>query len=141
MQNNAAFSPDGRWLAYVSAETGSQEVYVRPFPGAGGRVRVSTNGGGHPMWSRARSELFYRAVDNSVMVVSYQSVGGTFNVAKPSRWSATPLEARGPFRSFDLHPSGERFAIMTAPAEERKRDHVTLFLDFADELRRLVPVR
>jgi len=142
IQANAAFSPDGRWLAYVSAETGSLEVYVRPFPGPGGRVRVSTSGGQHPMWSRARSELLYRApTDSALMVAPYRVEGETFNVAKPSRWSATAIETRGPFRNLDLHPDGQRFAVMTAAADERKRDHVTLFLDFANELRRIVPVR
>jgi serine/threonine-protein kinase len=142
VQSSAAFSPDGRWLAYVSVETGSPEVYVRPFPGSGGRVRVSTSGGSHPMWSRGRSELFYRAATiSSIMVAPYRVEGETFNVAKPNPWSATAIEARGPFRNFDIHPGGERFAVMTAAADERKRDHVTLFLDFANELRRLVPVR
>jgi eukaryotic-like serine/threonine-protein kinase len=140
-QNNAAFSPDGRWLAYSSAETGALEVYVRPFPGEGGRVRVSTSGGQHPMWSRRRSELFYRAADSVLMVATYRTEGDTFHADKPSRWSATRIQTRGPFRNFDLHPDGDRFAVLTAVAEERKRDHVTLVLGFADELRRLVPVR
>ena len=142
IQNNAAFSPDGRWVAYSSSETGILEVYVRPFPGAGGRVRVSTSGGQHPMWSRKRSELFYRAsADNAIMVALYQVQGDTFHLDKPNRWSATAIETRGPFRNFDIHPDGDRFAVMPAVREERRRDHVTLILGFADELRRLVPVR
>ncbi len=149
-QNYAAFSPDGRWLAYMSAETGSQEVYVRPFPGTGGRVRVSTSGGQHPMWSRRRNELFYRSAtrifgeqlaDSAIMVVPYRVEGDAFHVEKPSRWSATTVETRGPFRNFDLHPDGERFAVMAPAAAEPKRDHVTLILDFEDELRRMVPLR
>ena len=142
VQNNAAFSPDGHWVAYTSAETGSLEVYVRPFPGAGGRVRISTSGGQHPMWSRKRSELFYRSVDeNAIMVAPYRVEGDTFHVDKPNRWSATAIESRGPLRNFDLHPDGDRFAVMIPAGEERKRDHVTIILGFADELRRLVPVR
>jgi Tol biopolymer transport system component len=142
IQNNAAFSPDGRWVAYSSSETGNLEVYVRPFPGAGGRVRVSTSGGQHPMWSRTRSELFYRGFgDNAIMVTPYRVEGDAFHVDKASRWSATAIETRGPFRNFDLHPDGDRFAVMLPVGEERKRDHVTLILGFADELRRLVPVR
>jgi len=142
IQNNAAFSPDGRWVAYASSETGNLEVYVRPFPGAGGRVRVSTSGGQHPMWSRARSELFYRAFgENAIMVAPYRVEGDTFHVDKASRWSATGIETRGPFRNFDLHPDGDRFAVMLSVGQEPKRDHVTLILGFADELRRLVPVR
>jgi len=142
IQLNAAFSPDGRWVAYSSSETGSLEVYVRPFPGAGGRVRVSMSGAQHPMWSRKRSELFYRAsADNAIMVAPYRVEGDNFHVERPNRWSAAATETRGPFRNFDLHPDGDRFAVMTPLGEERKRDHVTLILGFADELRRLVPVR
>jgi serine/threonine-protein kinase len=142
IQSNAAFSPDGRWLAYVSVETGSPEVYVRPFPASGGRVRVSTSGGAHPMWSRMRSELFYRATsDSTIMVAPYRLEAETFNVARPTLWSPTAVETRGPFRNFDVHPDGARFAVMTAAAGQRKRDHVTLVLDFADEVRRMVPVR
>jgi Protein kinase domain/WD40-like Beta Propeller Repeat len=142
IQNNAAFSPDGRWVAYSSSETGILEVYVRPFPGAGGRVRISTSGGQHPMWSRKRSELFYRAsADNAIMVAPYRVEGDTFHADKPNRWSVTAIETRGPFRNFDLHPDGERFAVMLPVGQEPKRDHVTIILGFADELRRLVPVR
>jgi serine/threonine-protein kinase len=142
IQNQAAFSPDGRWVAYSSSETGSLEVYVRPFPGAGGRVRVSTSGGQHPMWSRTRSELFYWSfAESAIMVAPYQVQGDTLHVDKPYRWSATAIETRGPFRNFDIHPDGDRFAVMPAVGEERKRDHVTIILGFADELRRLVPVR
>jgi serine/threonine-protein kinase len=145
-QANPAFSPDGKWLAYGSTETGALEVYVRPFPGDGRRVRVSTSGGTQPMWSRKGNELFYllRAAsgsDNAIMAASYRVEGDTFRVDLPRRWSPASIETRGPFRNFDLHPDGTRFAVMTAVAEERKRDHVTLILGFADELRRLVPVR
>jgi len=100
------------------------------------------SGAQHPMWSRKRSELFYRAsADNAIMVAPYRVEGDNFHVERPSRWSATTTQTRGPFRNFDLHPDGDRFAVMTPLGEERKRDHVTLILGFADELRRLVPVR
>jgi hypothetical protein len=75
------------------------------------------------------------------MVATYRVEGESFSVSKPSPWSPAVIETRGPFRNFDLHPDGQRFAVMTAAAEEPKRDHVTLFLDFASELQRVVPVR
>ena len=56
----AAFSPDGRWIAYVSDESGRKEVYVRPFPGAGGRIKISSEGGAEPVWTRGGRELLYR---------------------------------------------------------------------------------
>ncbi len=59
-ESAAAFSPDGRWISYVSDESGRKEVYVRPFPGAGGRIKVSSEGGAEPVWTRGGHELFYR---------------------------------------------------------------------------------
>ena len=56
-----ALSPDGRWLAYVTDETGRSEVYVKRFPDPGGRVQVSLTGGSEPVWNRNGRELFYRA--------------------------------------------------------------------------------
>ncbi len=61
-EQNPEVSPDGRWLAYSSDESGSDEIYVRPFPDidAGGRWQVSTGGGVQPLWARSGQELFYR---------------------------------------------------------------------------------
>ena len=59
-ESAAAFSPDGRWMAYVSDESGREEVYVRPLSGAGGRIKVSSEGGVEPVWTRGGRELFYR---------------------------------------------------------------------------------
>jgi hypothetical protein len=142
VQINAAFSPDGRFVAYTSAETGAQEVYVRPFPGDGARIRISVSGGQHPTWSKKRSELFYRTTAaGNLMVASYRTEGDTLHVGKPQRWSATAIQTRGPFGNFDLHPDGDRFAVLTAATKEPDPDHVTLVLDFAEELRRVLPVR
>jgi serine/threonine-protein kinase len=58
-ESRPAFSPDGRWLAYMSDESGNFEVYVRPFPGPGGRWQISTGGGAYPIWSRAGTDLLF----------------------------------------------------------------------------------
>jgi serine/threonine-protein kinase len=138
----AAFSPDGRFLAYRSTETGRSEVYVRPFPGPGDKWQVSTEGGVLPVWSRTRPELFYRsATDHRLMVAAYTVEGSAFRPGKPRLWSDTPFEIRGSNRTFDLHPDGRRVAVLKAPAAEAKRDHLTLVLGFADELRRIAPPR
>jgi serine/threonine-protein kinase len=138
----AAFSPDGRFLAYRSTETGRSEVYVRPFPGPGGKWQASTDGGALPAWSRTRQELFYRvASDHRLMVVAFTVDGDTFRAGKPLLWSDTPFELRGPNQSFDLHPDGRRFAVLKSPEAETKRDHLTLVVGFADELRRIAPAR
>ena len=72
------FSPDGRWIAYQSNESGRLEVYVRPFPGPGGQWLVSTDGGTYPTWSRTRHEIFYASPDNRLMVASYGVEGDSF---------------------------------------------------------------
>ena len=72
-ETEPAFSPDGRWIAYASNESGRYEVYVRPFPGGApsgsGKWQISTGGGFHPIWSRDGRELFYETLsDNRIMV-------------------------------------------------------------------------
>jgi serine/threonine-protein kinase len=139
----AAFSPDGRWLAYVSSESGTYELFVRAFPGPGGKWQVSTGGGRFPTWSRAGKRLFYRSSDRKLMVSDYVVEGGSFHSGKPQVWSATPFELRGPYRPFDLHPDGQRFAVLKSLTSqaETKSNHVTLIFNFADELRRIAPAR
>jgi serine/threonine-protein kinase len=136
------FSPDGRWMAYVATEPGRQkrEVYVQPFPGPGGRWQISTDGGDNPAWSRTRRELLYATADHRIAAISYAVNGDSFHAEKlrllpNSRFS--PLVVA---RSFDLHPDGDRIALVKAPeAFVAKRDHIVLIFNFLDELRRIAP--
>jgi serine/threonine-protein kinase len=139
----AAFSPDGRWLAYSSDESGRTEVYVRPFPGPGGKWQVSTAGGVWPTWSRSRRELSYRGEDGRILVAAYTVEGDSFRAEKPRVWSPGLVPGRGIFgRTYDLHPDGERVAVLKASEDEAeaRRDKVVLIVNFFDELRRLAPV-
>jgi serine/threonine protein kinase len=81
------FSANGRWLAYVSIESGKSEVYVRAFPGPGGRWQISVGGGSHPLWSPKASQLFYINDDRRITMVSYKTEGDAFLAGKPSVWS------------------------------------------------------
>jgi len=137
----ATFSPDGRWLAYMSIESGRMEVYVRPFPGPGGKWQISTEGGSYPTWSRNGRELFYRSDDQRIMVATYSAVGDSFRADKPKLWSPGQFTFRGNNRNFDVHPDGKRFAVLKREesAAEEKRDHAILILNFFDELRRIAP--
>ena len=135
------FSPDGRWLAYSSDESGSDQVYVRPFPGPGGKSLISTGGGVFPTWSQTKHELFYGTPNGQIMVAPYRLEKDAFIVGKPWLWSERRVLLRGPVsRMFDLHRDGDRLAF--APAAQTvgaKQDHLTFIFNFFDELRRIAP--
>ena len=137
------FSPDGRWIAYMSNESGRYEVHVRPFPGPGGQRQISTGGGASPRWSRTRHELFYGSPDGHIMVTPYTVDGDSFRAEKSRLWSDARYVTRSRRRSFDLHPDGDRFALAKAvdTPTAATHDHVTFILNFFDELRRIAPVK
>ena len=140
-----AFSPDGRWLAYASDESGSYDVYVRPFPQAagGGKWQISSGGGKAPVWSRKERSLFFENLDNRIMVAPYAVNGDSFLASKPRVWSDQELVSPTPYVNFDLAPDGTRIVGLVRPqAAEGTRGsvHVTFLLNFLDELRRKVPV-
>ena len=136
-----AFSPDGRWLAYHSTESGSYEVYVRPFPGPGGKWQISTGGGVAPEWSHNGKELFYRTPDSKIMVVPYTASGDSFRADKPQLWSPGQFTDRAGSYNFDLHPDGKRFAVLKAPGTEQTAavNKVSFIFNFFDEIRSKFP--
>ena len=148
-QRAPAFSPDGRWLAYESNQSGQYNVYVRPFPGPGSQWQISTGGGVFPTWSRTRHELLYSTFDRRVMVVGYSIEGESFHADQPRPWPAARYglmgALSGPVRSraFDLHPDGNRLALAPVGASESavKRDRLEIILNFSDELRRIAQVQ
>jgi serine/threonine-protein kinase len=140
-EETPTFSPDGRWLAYTSTESGAREIYVTPFPGPGGKWQVSTSGGLFPRWSRNGKELFYRTPENTIMVADYTASGDTFRPDKPRLWSPGQFTELYGTLNFDLHPDGQRFAVLKAPAsvEGAPVNKVTFIFNFFDELRRKAP--
>jgi len=136
----AVFSPDGKWLAYVSAERGSStQVYVRPYPGPDVKFLVSeeAEGGGQPVWSPDGRELFYRS-GNRMMVVSVQTEptfrAGRAAVLFEGSYRSTPVPAG--LQYYDISPDGQRFLMIRrdeAPA------HINVVLNWFEELKRLVP--
>lgn len=133
-----AFSPDGRWLAYYSNESGRFEIYVRPFPGPGGKWQISTGGGSTPQWSRNGRELFYLTPDNKIMVATYSVAGNSFRADKPTSWSGVQISPRGSEKNFALYPDGKRIAIFKVPGAEAQSQFtkVTIIFNFFDEVRR-----
>jgi Tol biopolymer transport system component/predicted Ser/Thr protein kinase len=137
-----SFSPDGRWLAYMSNESRSYEVYVRPFPGPGGKWQISTGGGLYPKWSRNGKELFYRTQDSKLMVLGYSASGDSFHADKPHLWSPGQFIDSGLGNyTFDLHPDGKRFAVLKAPGTEQNAavNKVNFIFNFFNELRSKFP--
>ena len=136
-----AFSPDGRWLAYQSNESGTVEIHVRPFPGPGGRWQVSTGGGSSPQWSRDGRELPFLTRERRVMAADYTAKGDTFAAGKPRVCSETHLSNLG-FTGYDLAADGKRLAAFLADETEAGKlpTSLTVLVNFGDELRRKAPM-
>jgi eukaryotic-like serine/threonine-protein kinase len=107
------FSPDGRWVAYDSNESGRVEIHVAPFPGPGGSWRISTTGGSQPRWRADGRELFYIAPDGKLMTVAVKS-GPTFEAEPPKPlFSTRPREPAyaGDLFNYDVSADGQRFLV------------------------------
>jgi serine/threonine-protein kinase len=110
---NPELSPDGRWLAYESNQSGSAEIYVRPFPDVNaGLWQVSAGGGVQPAWTRSGRELFYRTTDGALMGVPVE-LTPRFVAGAPARILDGRYYSGGPYRSYDVSPDGTRFLMIT----------------------------
>ena len=135
-----AISPDGRWLAYVSDESGSPEVYVRSL--ADSSVKVSIGPGGRvPRWSRSGQRLFFTTVDHRIMVVDYAITGGTLVPGRPRQWTSIRLADTGVLSNYDLGPH-DRYIVALLPArppDAEAGNHVTMIRGLRGELERKAP--
>jgi Tol biopolymer transport system component len=104
-------SPDGHWLAYDSDETGETEVYLQPFPGSGGRVRVSSRGGRFPVWARNGQELFYWSQDH--LVSAQLRLGAEVSVVRRQTLFQADYQPGGVLAQYDVMPDGQHFAVAT----------------------------
>jgi len=141
-ESSPIFSPDGKWLAYVSNEKGSHQVYVRAFPDKGGKWPISLDGGDYPMWSRSGHELFFESSDNRIMVAGYTVQGEAFKADTPRLWTAKALAKT--LKLIDLAPDGKRILAVVAAEggdTQQPRNHVVFLENFFDELRRRVPAK
>jgi hypothetical protein len=127
------FSPDGRWVAYASNESGKFEVYVAPFPGPGGKWLISTAGGTFPRWRPDGTEIFYLAPDQTLMAATVNGKGGSVEVGavKPL---FKPAVVPGP-RPYDVARDGQRFLI-NLTSEQAATAPITVVLNWTAALKK-----
>jgi serine/threonine-protein kinase len=128
-----ALSPDGAWLAYASDESGADEVYVRAFPGPGGKWQISNGGGTEPAWSADGRELFYRDATNFV-AVSVRT-NPTFSAGAPTQLFLDRYGRNPDHPDYAVHPSGQWFAMRRSDASGRD---LVLVVNWFEELERMV---
>jgi len=133
------FSPDGRWLAYISDESGRFEVYVQPYPGPGGKWLISTEGGTEPVWNRNGRELFYRSGDKMMAVdIATQP---SFVAGKPRMLFEGPyLPTPQTSSNYDVSADGQRFLMIKRSEQSGAAPtQINVVLNWTEELKRLVP--
>ena len=140
---NAEISPDGRWLAYQSNETGHDEIYVRPFPNVDdGKRLVSPSGGMQPLWARNGRELFFES-SGALMRVPL-TMGSTLEAGTPTKLIDGPQSYGLPGRMYDVSPDGRRFLMIKEIAgvdEVPPSARLILVQNWFQELKRLVPTK
>ena len=129
------FSPDGHWVAYVSSDSGKDEVYVAPFPGPGGRVQVSSGGGSQPRWRRDGGELFYLSEDIKMMAAELTATAGDFRVGSTRTLFAVSPLGGVPGYLYDVTPDGQRF-IVAQDFEHTSTVPLTLVTNWPAELKK-----
>jgi serine/threonine-protein kinase len=135
-ESGAVFSPDGRWLAYHSDESGQWEVYVQAYPGPGGKVQISAQGGSHPLWSREGRELFYWN-DDKLMAVPVTTQAG-FSAGQPEEVFQGRYELNENHPSYAVARDGRRFLVVRVPQESLPRQ-LNVVVNWFEELRRRAP--
>jgi serine/threonine-protein kinase len=132
-----AVSPDGRWLAYWSDESGRPEVYVQAFSGPAEKRPVSTDGGTEPVWSRDGRELFFRSGDQMMVVeVGRQSALST---SRPRPLFAATFTAGDSYANYDVSPDGMHFVVVNPGEDERGATDISVLLNWTDELKGKIP--
>jgi eukaryotic-like serine/threonine-protein kinase len=136
MESAPSYSPDGRWIAYSSNESGHSEIYVRPYPGPGGKWQISTEGGTEPVWNPKGREVFYR--DGQKMMAVDYTAQSTFSAGKPRMlfqgpYTPTPRSAS----DYDVSSDGQRFLMLEAA--EQVPGEISVVLNWTAELKQKVP--
>ncbi len=143
-ETHPEFSPNGDWIAYVTNESGREDVQVRSFPDLGKRTPISTEGGTAPSWSKSGDKLFYRSVDHrKMMSVQITIDGNRLRAGNPVALFEGSYIGSSPIRSYDVHPDGRFLMIRTDDKKDRARleefygNEVRIVLNWFEELKRL----
>jgi Tol biopolymer transport system component len=134
VEEEGRFSPDGHWMLYMSNESGQQEVYVRPFPGPGGKWQISSGGINYrAFWKGDGKEIYYISRDGRMMAVQVSATGNSFSIGE-----AKPLFdafAKGVSTMLDASKDGQRFLVVYNPIESNS-DVLTMVLRWDDEIKK-----
>ena len=132
------FSPDGKWLLYMSEESGRAEIYVQPYPGPGGKWQISTDGGTEAAWNHNGREIFYRN-RNKMMAVDV-TLQPSFSAGKPHMlFEGQYVPTPGTFANYDVSPDGQRFLMLKQAEQAQAATQINVVLNWTEELKRRVP--
>ena len=134
-ETQAQLSPDGRWVAYNSDESGKSEVYVRPFPAGDGKWQISTNGGVQARWRRDGKELFYLARDSSKLMAVEVKAEKTFVASVPKALFETRMNAPNFFYLYAASANGQRF-LLPSPVQETASAPLNVVVNWTAALHR-----
>jgi eukaryotic-like serine/threonine-protein kinase len=129
------FSPDGRWIAYASNESGKNEVYVQAFPSKQGKWQVSIGGGAHPVWNKSGKEIFYLAPDKKLMTVDVKSTGTSFEQGIPKPLFTTDVDSYVSINRFVVSKDGKQFLINTS-VEGTNTKPIMVILNWTAEVKK-----
>jgi eukaryotic-like serine/threonine-protein kinase len=142
---NGEISPDGRFIAYLSNESGQSEVYVRPYQQASNaRWQVSSGGGTEPVWTRGGRELIYRDDAQRLTAVPVETTGLAFRTGTPSTLVVSADRVSDAWRAYDVSPDGKRFLVMKKLPDSPRATVPPGFVvvqNWFEELKRLVPAK
>ncbi len=136
-ESAARFSPDGRWVVYQSNESGPVEIFVRPYPGPGGKWQISTEGGDEPCWSRSGRELFYWQGGDKMMVVDVETKP-TFRAGRARTLFEGRYLSHG-VNYYDVTSDGTRFLMIKEDPAESGPAQVKVVLNWFEEVKRRIP--
>jgi Tol biopolymer transport system component len=147
-ERGAIFSPDGKWIAYVSNKTGQNDVFARPFPGPGAEVTLSVGGGQEPVWGPSGKELFYRH-GSVLQVVRIEATASELKVSAPARVFDDPFRpdtsgAAGGIANYDIAPDGKHFVMVEepkTPGAGSATAKLNVVTGWFDELKRRAPAK